>query len=635
MRNWWIELRKIAAAAIGVAALAVFCDSSQASETEIADPAFVQLSPEERIKAQRALKKVERRSKRLGIALNRGKMEKLKGARLVNVLKEYDRFISILEELPENFVKACKIDTVWFSDEIVDMSGSHAGGFASGEGINMAAGFARGTVYHEIFHKFERNISPAQAKEWEDLNPEDFIYEGSAWDVFAGNDKRSKKAAERYKRRLAAGKEKSAKEKRDEARSKKDAKRIAANKQNQEIQGAFINDYAQTTPNEDRAEVFRAMVEEGPRFLLRANANETMRKKMEFMIRLTGTDKYLGRGFWDLRVEPERLASETELGYGRIDTASWKHVPPEEMGFDSKRLELIPKLIKRAKMGTSAVMVVAGGKVIYEYGDTSTPSDVSACWTSLLAMCFGRYINAQTVDLNETLEEIGLSDVGGLLAREKKATVCDLLTCRSACFHPSGAKSAARYDIQRGSRIPGGEFYYNEWDFTAAASVLELKAEKSFIDLFSEDIAHALQFQDWSTDAQSRSRDVAISEHYSYTISLSARDMARVGYMMLRHGEWRGMQIVPRSWVSTITSTVSKFPGGGGFGYFWWIEKAPQQHDVMEGAFSARGHNAQRITVIPKLDMVIVHKAPLTRQGATRAADYRRLVQLIVTSKKD
>lgn len=602
---------------------------------EGSEPELVQLTPEERVKAVRALKKVERRSKKLGIALNRGKMEKMKGARIAKVLKEYDRFICILEELPENFVRACKIDTVWFSDEIVDFSGNHAGGVASGEGINMSVGFGKGTVYHEMFHKFERNITESEKREWLDINPEDFIYEGSAWDTFAGNDKQSKKAAERYKKRLAAGKEKTAQEKRDEQRSKKDAAKIAAQKANPEIQAAFINSYAQTTPMEDRAEVFRAMIEEGPRFLIRANASEYMRKKMEFIIRLTGTGRFLGDRFWDVRVEPKRLESETELGYGRIDVASWPKASPEEMGYDGKRLALIPKLIQKTGMGTSGIMVVVGSKVIYEWGDTSETSGITTCWPSLLAMCFGKYVQAGVVDLDETLEMLGVTDVGGLNSREVKATVRDLLTCRSACFHPSASPYAVPAQLDRGSRIPGGHFFYNDWDFNAAASILELKTGKNFIEVMSDDIANSLGFQDWSSGLQRTEGDLSASQHLSYDIRLSTRDMARIGELMLRKGEWKGLQVVPRTWAEQIVKCVSKFPQGGGFGYLWWVENEAQEPKVFSGAFSARGLWGQRITVIPELDMVIAHKSSHGKERPTKSIDYRRLVKLVVTSKPE
>ena len=54
---------------------------------------------------------------------------------------------------------------------------------------------------------------------------------------------------------------------------------------------------------------------------------------------------------------------------------------------------------------------------------------------------------------------------------------------------------------------------------------------------------------------------------------------------------------------------------------------------MIEGAFSARGLWGQRITVIPKLDMVIAHKSSGNARRPTRGADYRELVAVIVSAK--
>ena len=43
----------------------------------------------------------------------------------------------------------------------------------------------------------------------------------------------------------------------------------------------------------------------------------------------------------------------------------------------------------------------------------------------------------------------------------------------------------------------------------------------------------------------------------SYHMHLSTRDMARVGYLMLREGNWDGEQIIPAEWARTISSVVT------------------------------------------------------------------------------
>jgi CubicO group peptidase (beta-lactamase class C family) len=139
-------------------------------------------------------------------------------------------------------------------------------------------------------------------------------------------------------------------------------------------------------------------------------------------------------------------------------------------------------------------------------------------------------------------------------------------------------------------------------------------------------------FQDWSRSQFRMTGNMDVSEHLACSISLSTRDMARIGEMMLRRGQWKGLKIVPESWVVESTRQISKFAQGGGYGYMWWVENEDQQPPVYKGAFSARGMNSQRITVIPELDMVIVHHvADASRR--MKSADYRKLVYLVVTSK--
>ena len=643
----WPPIGFAVALAVGVAASAL---SGFAQEQDVEDesdpgenrnygtPDLPETTREERTRAIRELKRVERRSKAFGIFLNRSKMERLKGDRLMKVLKEYDRFVGVLEELPEGFVKACNIGSVWFSDEIVDASGQHAGGVASGEGINLSVGFDKGTAYHEMFHKFECCITDSQRREWEDLNPKEFIYEGSSWDTFAGNDKQSKNAAARNLKRIKAGKGKSAKEKLEESRRKKDKLRIAANKTNETVQAAFINGYAQTTQGEDRAEVFRCMMEEGPRFFLRVQRSEHMRRKMEFIMRLTGTRRFLGADFWEEHSDASSgggayAASGSAEGI-ELAAVDMPSADPETMGYDAQRLAAISRAIVKHDIATEAMVVVVGGKVIFEYGDTSRPANVSSCWPSLLSILYGRFVHMRRIDLDETLGSIGISEIGGLESRERSATVRDIISSRSGCFIRASNDPPGRKLPGRTSRLPGNSFFYSNWDFNVAASILEKKAEADVIAVFDEVVARPLRLRDWNMALQSKAGDIQVSEHLACEFRLSARDMARIGQMMLGKGRWKGLQIVPASWVKKSTGVVSKFQNGGGFGYMWWVENEAQNPKAYKGAYSARGLEGQRLTVLPELDMVVAH---LPRVGGKKmkGSDYKKLLTAVFMARKE
>jgi CubicO group peptidase (beta-lactamase class C family) len=88
---------------------------------------------------------------------------------------------------------------------------------------------------------------------------------------------------------------------------------------------------------------------------------------------------------------------------------------------------------------------------------------------------------------------------------------------------------------------------------------------------------------------------------------LKPRDMAKIGYMMLREGSWHGKQIVSRSWVNESTQKHIK-AGGYEYGYQWWCGNTIVNNRIID-AFWAWGHGGQFILVLPALDCVVVFTA--------------------------
>jgi CubicO group peptidase (beta-lactamase class C family) len=97
---------------------------------------------------------------------------------------------------------------------------------------------------------------------------------------------------------------------------------------------------------------------------------------------------------------------------------------------------------------------------------------------------------------------------------------------------------------------------------------------------------------------------------------LSARDMAKFGYLYLNEGAWEGDQIVPVDWVRASTSRAVTLPDGEGYGYLWWLDSY-SGHRV----YMAKGLGGQRIHVIPDLDMVTVVTCDLSTPNANNAVD--------------
>jgi CubicO group peptidase (beta-lactamase class C family) len=87
-------------------------------------------------------------------------------------------------------------------------------------------------------------------------------------------------------------------------------------------------------------------------------------------------------------------------------------------------------------------------------------------------------------------------------------------------------------------------------------------------------------------------------------LHLRPRDMAKIGYMIMKNGKWKNQQIVSKQWV--VESTKRHIDAHGiGYGYQWWIGKTTMNKQTIEVLF-ASGHGGQKIFIIPQLDLVAV-----------------------------
>jgi CubicO group peptidase (beta-lactamase class C family) len=321
--------------------------------------------------------------------------------------------------------------------------------------------------------------------------------------------------------------------------------------------------------------------------------------------------------------------------------ADWEKVRDlTAAGYCQDKLDRVTS--KAKALPTTALMAVVGGRVLYEYGDVTTVSYLASVRKSVLAMLFGTYVASGKIRLDTTLADLKIDDVGGLSAAEKDATVADLLGARSGVYH---AASNAGDDLAsappRGSQKHGTYFLYSNWDFNALGTIFEQETGQSIYDALERDLVKPIGMQDFDRATHRRSGNAKQSIHLAYHMNFSTRDMARIGYVMLREGNWNSQQIVPREWARRIVSVMTPVremnpPGNRkgpfGYGYLWWVWDGEAATGPFEGAYSGRGAIGQYITVLPKLDLVIAHK---TRPGGGSVSwtQYMELVNGVLAAR--
>jgi CubicO group peptidase (beta-lactamase class C family) len=319
--------------------------------------------------------------------------------------------------------------------------------------------------------------------------------------------------------------------------------------------------------------------------------------------------------------------------------ATWDSITrPEEAGWSREGLEQVRA--KLATMPSTGFMAVVGGRVLTSYGDLQTLSYLASVRKSILSMLYGNYVANGTVKLDKTLAELGIDDIGGLLPSEKEATIRDLLSARSGVYHEaSNSGDDLASAPPRGSQRHGTYMLYSNWDFNAVGAIFEQETGRNIYDALESDLARPIGMQDWDRSVQQKSGDTTRSRFQAYHMHLSTRDMARIGYLMLRQGNWAGKQVVPRDWVRESTSAITpvgqmnperRRSGPFGYGYLWWVWDGPQETGPYEGAFTGLGAVGQHITILPALDLVVAHKTRPGGAGSVSHPQYLEVLDMLV-----
>lgn len=159
-------------------------------------------------------------------------------------------------------------------------------------------------------------------------------------------------------------------------------------------------------------------------------------------------------------------------------------------------------------IGTAAFLLVSNGTVVASWGDVSRPLRAHSIRKSLLSALIGVALERGELDLDTTLDGLGINDRELLTDLERSATTLQLLQSRSGVYHPAASETAEARSTRprRGSHAPGSHWYYNNWDFNALGTIYASARGQTVGDAFRDWIARPLGMQDYDED-----RDFATS----------------------------------------------------------------------------------------------------------------------------
>jgi CubicO group peptidase (beta-lactamase class C family) len=87
-------------------------------------------------------------------------------------------------------------------------------------------------------------------------------------------------------------------------------------------------------------------------------------------------------------------------------------------------------------------------------------------------------------------------------------------------------------------------------------------------------------------------------------IHISARELARFGYLMLHHGWWNGAELIPRWWLDLATTSSQDF--NPFYGYTWWVNTdRAYWPGLPRDTFALMGFRSSKCYIAPSLDLVV------------------------------
>ena len=147
---------------------------------------------------------------------------------------------------------------------------------------------------------------------------------------------------------------------------------------------------------------------------------------------------------------------------------------------------------------------------------------------------------------------------------------------------------------------PGDRFFYDGAPADHLADIVAAAVGKSSHRFMMEDVVAPLGCENFSYQPEGVDRNDNI--RIGGSITLSCRDMARLGQLYLNEGRWAGEQLINADYIRDAINPSAHNPS---YGYLWWLNRAGRVENAPRSMFFAAGARGQFCFVLPEHDMVI------------------------------
>jgi CubicO group peptidase (beta-lactamase class C family) len=324
-----------------------------------------------------------------------------------------------------------------------------------------------------------------------------------------------------------------------------------------------------------------------------------------------------------------QVTQVSDSGATYFPAASWRTADPAAVGFDAARINAMKQKVSSGTYGSMhGVLIVRYGHLVTEHytgWSAETPHTMQSVSKSVISLLYGMATAGISVDpffLNRpALSVFGrYPSVEANDPRKQAMTMRDLLTMRTSMDYWEQPYAGSPHETLNQSRgdwtkfildrpmngTPGSTWYYNSGAAILVGSVIrEITREQ----------VHAYSRRELFDRIGATGQYWFLSPfdslvHGGGGLYLKPRDLARIGYLVLRQGRWGATEVVPKVWIDSSTKSVTRgapvfFSNyNAGYGRFWWIFPRTRGGSD-EGVIAASGSGGQWLFIVPSLDLVV------------------------------
>ena len=296
-------------------------------------------------------------------------------------------------------------------------------------------------------------------------------------------------------------------------------------------------------------------------------------------------------------------------------TDDWRTGAPEEHGVDPAALAEVDARVPTETPDLSALLVVRDGYLVFEEYYNGHEPDVPINTRSVTKSITGALVGIALAEgelesLDQTVRELIPDRIpAGADPRVADVTLEQLLTMTSGLAWDAGSDWPTLTSSENWAvltlglpvvGIPGETYVYNTGGSHLLGVILAEVTGRALDDYANEKLFGPLGIEpgDWQRSPQGE-------PSAGSGLALTARDMAKFGFLYLNGGTWDGEQIVPEDYVRASTTYQSAGDATGAYanyGYQWWVTATSAGYP----AYFALGYGGQHIFVVPDLDLVVV-----------------------------